>query len=86
LRDPSLRDPDVRDPDQRDPDVRDPELRDPELRDPDLDRPLDDDDDEPLFEGFEDETTGVRDVEATLEDVSIFDAETPTGEQGGIFR
>jgi hypothetical protein len=44
----------------------------------------DNDDDEPLFEDFEGDTAGVRDVEATLEDVSIFD--TPTGEQGGIFR
>jgi hypothetical protein len=84
LRDPDVRDPDVRDPDRRDPDVRDPDLRDPDLRDPDLDRPLEEDDDEPLFPGFEDDTAGVRDVEATLEDVSIFD--TPTGDQGGIFR
>jgi len=53
-----------------------------DLRVDEPDFPDDDDDDEPLFDGFEDETTGVRDVEATLE--GVFDL--PTGEEGGVFR
>jgi hypothetical protein len=82
LRDPEQRDPEIRDPEQRDPEIRDPEFRDPDIRDPDLDRPVDEDDEEPLFPAADDDTAGVRDVEATLE--GFFD--TPTGDEGGIFR